>query len=1317
MPEQESRRPSSLLWVVIAGLVSALLVGNQRRGEEGPRPTAATPSETAKAAGLAPPPHSGVTVEDFFSTGIPPRPPQPPAADPLKGYAVHYLIVTVPDPVDSRFGYAFDQLMAVIQRALEAKGYVYDRTSLPWEEDRKKLKEREPLVLDRGAGLLDRLLPPPAGRKPGEPAERERRPGELLFRGGAGGADPVHLALQAFGAQAFAPAGGAAGPVAQLLTSLALALSDPLTVGNELYVVYLVGENPTSGLSKQALTRALERIRARPAVYGSQTVKIVGPYFTGSQTSLHLTLADWQKAESDWNVKDRFKFRVVSGAADGVDRGKYFPANIPASFQATVVPGATVLRATLHYLERRERSQPTDRLTELPDQTALLIEANTGFGRAVGEGLKQSLCNCNKAPKDLPLVLPFPLHISGLKASYEKEQRARDDKAGLTVFDALIPRLGEPPVAESDLIPAQDPVTTTSLDGKLLTDLLTIIARKHIRFVGIIASDPRDKLFLASAVRDRCPGVQIFTIGSDLLLGLPEFTHYLKGTVIGSTYPLVTQNQRWTNPEEWGNPEGRRRIPFPNAPAQGYYNAILWQMDDREGMIEYRAPLVAKEERTGLDYPPIWITMVGQDGELVPLQFFTGYGDQDKGAKDYLAPGPEDGEITGRMVLTAPHTAFFSLLLVCLLAAVLLYYAFRSPEPQLFWLSPEPGSGAVEARGKAAKEKSFWAAMHYRLVAFWAATCDRLVALRKKDKELGEEKSFWTAMCYRAACLGSLAVLLVPVMRLCSIYRNNPPPQAEVPVWLIWGLPRAALLSLAPALLYPVICRYAPSPTPTPLSKSLGDGRTRFVMVLLGLVLSLVVAGVLIALCEPPWDSWHALFFYRSLAFASGASVLLPLTLTCAAFFFWAFFRLKGLWVVKHFAVKLPYPTDKRNGPHEFCRVNERAAELDRDRGAGPGKDWGGPAQFVRRHLAYAAVLLVILPAAWRLRLLYLTIPEGELWGMAFFAAFTAGAALVALMLVRSLRLWAALKKLLRAIALIRMVGAFEKLPAKITSSFVGSFFPRRLGWTYQSVALQQLGLLKEETERLLSPGAAPAWAHLGTGGLEEFWNGLTGLRDWLKKDKQLKKWLNGQRAKAGPGGDDYVGQLGDTLSEASEKVLPLLPPFWSGRAVDQAFGSRATEDRGTPAKAAGAPDADKPKAGPFDHWVELAEGFVAIQVVTYLSQFFVRLRNLAWPMTICSCLLLFAATSYPFEPERLLLFLFLALIGAVLAGILYVIVQVNRDEAISRIAGTTPNRFTPDSGFFGSLVTYVLPAVGLVTMHFLGAFRFLIEPILRALQ
>src|SRR5262245_30368815 len=134
--------------------------------------------------------------------------------------------------------------------------------------------------------------------------------------------------------------------------------------------------------------------------------------------------------------------------------------------------------------------------------------------------------------------------------------------------------------------------------------------------------------------------------------------------------------------------------------------------------------------------------------------------------------------------------------------------------------------------------------------------------------------------------------------------------------------------------------------------------------------------------------------------------------------------------------------------------------------------------------------------------------------------------------------------------------------------------------------------------------------------------------------------------------------------------LLTTLTNFWPEHSLKDAFGDSESVPEDQKKRTA----SRCPPPPVFQCWLERAEDLVAIQVVLYLSQFFLQMRNLIWPMIICGTLLLLGSTSYPFQPERLLHNLLLSLLGAVLAAIVLVLVLMNRDELLSRIAGTTPN-------------------------------------------
>jgi hypothetical protein len=131
---------------------------------------------------------------------------------------------------------------------------------------------------------------------------------------------------------------------------------------------------------------------------------------------------------------------------------------------------------------------------------------------------------------------------------------------------------------------------------------------------------------------------------------------------------------------------------------------------------------------------------------------------------------------------------------------------------------------------------------------------------------------------------------------------------------------------------------------------------------------------------------------------------------------------------------------------------------------------------------------------------------------------------------------------------------------------------------------------------------------------------------------------------------------------------------------------------------------------------VSHAEELVATGLVNYLGQFFIQLRSLMLAVLVCSSLLLIAATSYPFHPEKLLLMFLLGLVGAGVACVAYVFLDMSRDEAITRIANTG-GRFSLDTSFLGSFFTYVVPTLGILAAQLSGTFRWALEPILRVVK
>ena len=173
------------------------------------------------------------------------------------------LIATLPDPVDAaNLNYTYDRYLDAIQRAMEGAGYLLDRFDLPWLDP---------------AG-------PPAAANAAEPRFR-REPGRLLFRSRTRGDDPLPPAA----------------------------------------FVFIVGETPTAGIHKAAFVHAVQEFSAVCANGQSEPIRILGPSFSGSATSLHALLRAFPARE----------FVMVSGSATAIESAE-LTRGVNAVFQTTI---------------------------------------------------------------------------------------------------------------------------------------------------------------------------------------------------------------------------------------------------------------------------------------------------------------------------------------------------------------------------------------------------------------------------------------------------------------------------------------------------------------------------------------------------------------------------------------------------------------------------------------------------------------------------------------------------------------------------------------------------------------------------------------------------------------------------------------------------------------------------------------------------------------------------------------------------------------------------------------------------------------------
>ena len=101
----------------------------------------------------------------------------------------------------------------------------------------------------------------------------------------------------------------------------------------------------------------------------------------------------------------------------------------------------------------------------------------------------------------------------------------------------------------------------------VLVELVATLRREGIRYVGIVATDPLDALFLSRAIRALAPNIRIVLFSADLLFARASDPWDLSGTLAVTSYPLISRNQYYSRAVR------PRRAQFANDAAEGDYNA------------------------------------------------------------------------------------------------------------------------------------------------------------------------------------------------------------------------------------------------------------------------------------------------------------------------------------------------------------------------------------------------------------------------------------------------------------------------------------------------------------------------------------------------------------------------------------------------------------------------------------------------------------------------------------------------------------------------------------------------------------------------
>jgi hypothetical protein len=1223
-----------------------------------------------------------------------------------------FLIATVPDPVRSTYSHRFDEWIGAIQRACESEGFVLSGFRFPWESGAP------------AAGAPDGPTPA-ADRGPAAEAP-ERDPGLLLFRGERAAMSPAVLL--------------GAGTV--VVPALSLDHSTPLLA------VLLVPETPTLGLDKLAMGRSLDLaakwdVRNRPWG-GARTFNILGPNFSGSQTSLEQALAGWTSRAGSgpggateaalrvatalmgpgdtprlvfglaWTfLRPHATFAIISGCAsairvEGLERCVPPPHSV--DFSATVYESRVLNAALLEHLGG------------VPGEIAVLVEANTQFGRR------------SQRPGSGVIYYPFPLHISKLRGLYQKRGLLRDQSGqAMRSFERLPIPFGEAGDA-TDIPPMQTPGFTAAVDELVLDQILNDIYHRSIRTVGIIATDPLDVIFLARQIRQFVPDVRLFTTQSYLLFAHAQNVDDLRGMLVASTYPLFPSNQAWS----YSYQGDATHVFFSAEDIQGVYNAAIAHLQELGNpaiparFLEYGLPFDTPGSYAPADVasgviagpppwinkarkPPVWIGMVGNHG-IYPVTTVADPPDQTPGylyvhdqvEEEYsgllrLAPPGKDQADSWNQVreLFRPRypslwqLLFWGISLAGIAAAVVGILACS-------WAVAGPKAEGCEASGLRPAA----------LARF--LNCCRAEDPAKRGDLRGPGP-------YLPLALAWLLVVYVAISAPHLLLTWQAPwvpldPRADggaLFAGLAYAVSCLLLVALALSLIaWGVMARRkgrggAGAPAGGAVRRTIG--RAAVVLVLVAILVPPVIWVLSAAQQDQMAYSFaiggdavreSLLRLARATAIPSGVSPVLPLVFIGVAGLAWAYSQLLRRVLYDQFTPTPPIGGDGTSGDAQTLQLIGKEGTRFDEILAGLAWPFQGPN--VIGCLLLAGFLWWYLKPVVVQSLSPLFRGDMADWpGAVPGLLITLTLVLLGFHTLQLVVLWRRVNEVMKRLIHLPLIPALDRIPPRVAAWFKD--LPRSGDGRFDLIRRQ-----------------ARALAHHGKdkdGSVREELKAAGGSTTadadaWAKFNDKLE-------ALEPATVDQVVPSIRDILLD-TWKPAPLqevFPGAGEVKTADKGEGGPSGELHAIAVAVAGekVPSPETPKRRP--EWTRLAEDLLALLYLWWLAPLLAQVWTLIGFLVVGSLALLFAISSYPFTFQEHLLHGMGFLISVLVLMILVIVVGFNRDEMISRLSSTAPNRLKFDQNLVGGLLTYIVPLVGaLAAISFDAAdtLRTVLDPILR---
>ena len=384
----------------------------------------------------------------------------------------------------------------------------------------------------------------------------------------------------------------------------------------------------------------------------------------------------------------------------------------------------------------------------------------------------------------------------------------------------------------------------------------------------------------------------------------------------------------------------------------------------------------------------------------------------------------------------------------------------------------------------------------------------------------------------------------------------------------------------------------------------------------------------------------------RTVNVQSGVSLLTPFLCLFGAFYTTSFFRLRRI-AFRGAKCDLMPPADWSDNSVTMSDL-QKVRAID--------KTLDEPFRELWSALSHVICLVVLLATFWLIYLWRWSMPliDGPLWSMSFGMALIAALLFWLYQFISTVFMFHRCREWLRLLDGLPFLEAFEqkRLPQAV-SRYMRRLIPVPV--PHEQIK-QELDVLRRLAQEI--------------------------GREWLAQAQTA---------------EDFI--WGDRLVELANQAADVNQPRY--RTLDRVyvelrqrldgFLDRRIEDR-FPELSHNAEDKPSVPEKSRERLCNHMKQYCAIYIVFQLTQRLGYLRDQMLATMISGLLLLIAASSYPFQPASLLRMTAIAMVLAVALLTTFVVVRLERDAVISRVANSTPDAISFDSRFFASAAMWLIP-------------------------